>query len=114
MPSCLTHLCIMSCFTEQDLEFIVTSHVVILSRKCYMLMDRGMNIVVVGCHYGMHESGRHLSRKIKMTAGKHKASASSSLSISFVSCRNSFHKKMERALVCVAGRQNRRLLRRLM
>ena len=29
-----------------------------------MLMDGGKNISVVGCHYGIHESGGHLSRNI--------------------------------------------------
>jgi hypothetical protein len=70
LPACLTQLCIMSCFIEQVLELIVTLHVVIMSRKCYMLMDGGKNISVVVCHYGIHESGGHLSRNIKMNVGE--------------------------------------------
>jgi len=47
LPACLTQLCIMSCFMEQVLELIVTPRVVIMSRKCCMLMGGGKNISVV-------------------------------------------------------------------
>ena len=39
LPAFFTRLCTMSCFMERFLELIVTPHVVIMSRKCYIHAD---------------------------------------------------------------------------